>query len=225
MKRIDLWIGILLGLGLTLASWQQWLPIPLTETLGFVTGAACVYLVVKENLWNFPLGIANNIFFLLLFLQARLFGDAGLQIVYIVLGVQGWYNWLYGGEQRTALNITRASLPLTLMTVTGIVIGTIGLTVTLRAMKGAAPVLDAFTTVLSLAAQYWLNRKVLENWLLWIIADVLYIYLYITRGLRLTAVLYAVFLGLCIAGFLQWRRSLRANAPALVNVQEAAIRG
>lgn len=74
--------------------------------------------------------------------------------------------------------------------------------------------MDAFTTILSLAAQYLLNRKTIENWLLWIVADVIYIWLYISRGLQLTAVLYFVFLCLCVAGFLNWRRSLKAQAGA-----------
>ncbi len=181
---------------------------------GFVTGAACVFLVVRQNIWNFPLGIANNIFFLVLFGQARLFADAGLQIVYIVLGVQGWYNWLYGGKDRAALNVQRASWPLLLLTLGFVPLGTWLLMLLLRAVNGAAPLLDALTTALSLAAQFLLNRKVIENWWLWITADVLYIYLYLTRELRLTAVLYAVFLCLCIAGVLRWQRALRETEAA-----------
>ena len=211
MKRLDFWIGIILSVLVIVASWQQWLPVPLTEALGFVTGAACVYLVVQQSIWNFPLGIANNLFFLVLFGQARLFGDAGLQIMYIVLGVQGWYNWLYGGEHRTALKITRASVRLWLVLSGFVIVATAGLVLALRAAKGAAPVLDAFTTVLSLAAQYLLNRKVIENWWLWIVADVIYIYLYIARSLRLTAVLYFIFLCLCVVGYLSWRRTLRGE--------------
>ncbi len=214
MKRFNVWLGLILSAAVIIASWQQWLPFPLTEALGFVTGAACVYLVVQQSLWNFPLGLANNLFFLVLFGQARLFGDAGLQIVYIILGVQGWHHWLYGGEHRTALKITRASLRLWLVLSSLVIVATAALVLALRAAKGAAPVLDAFTTVLSLAAQYLLNRKVLENWWLWIVADVLYIYLYVTRGLHLTAVLYGVFLCLCVAGFLRWRRTLRDEETA-----------
>jgi nicotinamide mononucleotide transporter len=184
-------------------------PISWTETLGFVTGVVCVYLVVRQNIWNFPLGLANNIFFLLLFTQARLFGDAGLQIVYLALGLHGWYQWLYGGEHRTALKITRASLRVWFVLACLIPIATWGLVLILRQVNGTAPLADAFTTVLSLAAQYLLNRKLIENWFVWIVADVIYIYLYIARGLHLTAVLYAVFLCLCIAGLIEWRKSLR----------------
>ncbi len=176
--------------------------------LGFITGAACVYLTLRENIWNFPLGLANNLFFLVLFLNGRLFGDAGLQIVYLILGVQGWYLWLHGGEGRTALRITRSSPQLLLLVAAFTVSATTGLTLVFRMVKDAAPFLDSLTTVLSLAAQYLLNRKAIENWFIWLLADAIYIYLYFSRGLQLTAVLYAIFGCLCVAGFLTWRRNL-----------------
>lgn len=208
MKRLDFWIGLVLSAIVLIASQQQWIPVPLTEALGFVTGAACVYLVVRQNIWNFPLGIANNIFFLVLFSQASLFGDAGLQIVYIALGIHGWYQWLYGGAHHTELKITRASLELIVIMAIAIGAMTVALMLILRTVNGSAPLLDALTTALSLGAQYLLNRKIIENWFVWIIADVIYIYLYIMRDLHLTAVLYGVFLCLCIAGFISWRREI-----------------
>jgi nicotinamide mononucleotide transporter len=208
-KRFDLWLGLLLSAVLCAGSWSGRLPYSLTETLGFVTGAACVYLVIKENIWNFPIGIANNIFFLVLFTGSRLYGDAGLQLVYVVLGIQGWYAWLYGGEQRTALKVARATPRVLAALAAFVLLGTVALTATLRFARGSAPVLDAFTTVLSLAAQYMLNRKLLENWYVWIAADVIYVYLYLTRDLHLTVLLYFVFLCMCIAGLLSWRRTLR----------------
>ena len=143
ISRFDFWIGTVIGLGLIFGSWQEWLPYSSTETLGFVTGAACVYLVVKQNVWNFPLGIANNIFFLILFAGTRLFGDAGLQIVYVALGLQGWYGWLYGDQNRTTLRVAHATHK-TLGFLTGLVlIGILGLTYALQSAKGAAPLLDS----------------------------------------------------------------------------------
>jgi nicotinamide mononucleotide transporter len=136
-----------------------------------------------------------------------------LQVIYIALGLQGWYYWLYGGQNRTALRVAHASRRMLAVTGGIVVVGTIGLTWILRSVKGSAPVLDGLTTVLSLAAQYLLNRKAIENWYFWILADVLYIYLYITRHLELTAVLYFIFLCLCIAGLMQWRQSLAEQAP------------
>lgn len=215
LRPLEVWLIGVLGLGLVICSWRGWIPYALTETLGFVTGAACVYLVVREHIWNFPLGIANNVAFFILFYGSRLYGDAWLQVVYLGLAVHGWRCWLHGGEDRSPRKIGRAPRRLLLTLTMLVALGTAGMTVGLRAAGGSAPVLDAFTTVLSLAAQWLLNRKSIENWYVWITADVLYIYLYVSRGLHLTAVLYAVFLGLCIAGLVAWRRTLTASQTAL----------
>src|SRR5215212_2522244 len=213
MRRLGWWIGGAAGLALLYASWAGWAPpgltpFSLTEAVGFVTGALCVYLVVRENVWNFPVGIANSAFFLVLFAGARLYGDAALQIIYIALGFQGWYLWLRGGENRTPLNVERASRRLLAGVAAFVVAGTTGLTFFFRYVNDSAPFLDALTTALSLGAQYLLNRKAVENWWLWMTADVIYIYLYAARGLHLTAVLYFVFLCMCVAGLRAWLRTV-----------------
>jgi nicotinamide mononucleotide transporter len=237
MKRPDWWIGGAAGLALVYASWRGWAPFGLapftmTEALGFVTGALCVYLVVRENVWNFPVGIANNAFFLLLFAGARLYGDAALQVIYLALGFQGWYLWLRGGENRTPLRVERASRRLLAGVAAFVAAAAVGLTFFFRAVNDSAPLLDAFTTALSLGAQYLLNRKAVENWWLWITADIVYVYLYAARGLHLTAVLYFVFLCLCVAGLRSWLGSMsgrgRGAAGGAAPVLEAgggAVRG
>ena len=104
-KKIIYTFALLVSIALTIASWKHLLPFELTEMLGFVTGGWTVWLTVKENIWNWPIGIANSVFFLILFLHAKLFADSGLQAVYIVLGFLGWYWWLYGGKEKTKLPI------------------------------------------------------------------------------------------------------------------------
>jgi nicotinamide mononucleotide transporter len=213
MKRLDVWVGGAACLALVYASWVGWAPFgekppDMTETLGFVTGALCVYLVVLENVWNFPVGIANSAFFLVLFAGARLYADAGLQVVYVALGFQGWYLWLRGGANRTPLRVERASPKLLLGVAAFVVAATAALTLFLQSVKDSAPFLDALTTVLSLGAQYLLNRKAVENWLLWMAADVIYVYLYLYKELHLTAVLYFVLLCMCVAGLRSWLKSL-----------------
>ena len=218
MKRLH-WAEILVILHLSAlliaASALGWLTFSsMLETIAVVTGAVCVYLVVREHVWNFPIGILSSVLFFVLFWQSRLFGDAGLQVFFMVLGFQGWYWWLRGGVNRSALTVTRASPKLWagVVIVTGI--ATYALMVFLKEVKGSAPFLDAFTTALSLSAQYLLNHKKIENWLIWIVADVIYVYLYVTRGLTLTAILYTVFLALCVAGLIEWRKSLNRPVPA-----------
>jgi nicotinamide mononucleotide transporter len=191
------------------ATWLKWWPIPAIEVLGFVTGGICVWLVVREHVWNWPIGIANNVVFLLMFGRAHLFADAGLQIVYIVLGVYGWLFWIRGGPAQTQLTISRTSRSQWLVMAAAIPLATLALRALLIEVNGSAPLLDALTTVLSLAAQYMVCRKQLEHWLLWIAADVIYVPLYAARGLPLTAVLYFVFLLLCVVGWRDWRRTWR----------------
>jgi nicotinamide mononucleotide transporter len=216
----DILIVTALAAVLVMAAWQGTFPYSMTETLGFVTGALCVYLVVKENVWNFPLGIANNVFLLILFAQARIYGDAALQIVYVALGVHGWQSWLYGGRRGAALKIAHAPVKSLAILALGIASITVAFAWFLHSISDAAPWLDAFTTVVSLAAQYLLNRKLIETWTLWIVADIAYIYLYLARDLELTAALYMIFLGLCVAGWWSWQKRLKANRA--VNVVMAS---
>jgi nicotinamide mononucleotide transporter len=191
--------GLLLWRGLT-----TWL-----EAVSFVTGAVCVWLTVRESVWNFPIGMVNVATFGVVFFRARLFADAGLQVVYFVLGGIGWYLWLYGGTGRTALPITRTPPRRAVGVAFAIYVIFVGEFVLLRKIGGSAPFWDALTTAISLGAQWLLDRKHLENWLLWIAVDVIYVPLYLSKQLYLTSGLYAVFLCMATLGLLQWHATWR----------------
>ena len=178
-------------------------PVSWAELFGFVTGIACVALAVAQRIETFPVGIANNVFFVILFTDARLFADAALQIVFIVLGVMGW--WVWATRVRSPLAVTRAGPRLLLGTALGVGVATLILIPILRAAHGAAPGWDAATTSMSLGAQLLLNLKRLETWYVWIAVDVIYVPLYFSRDLNLTALVYIVFLALCVQGRRQWR--------------------
>jgi nicotinamide mononucleotide transporter len=184
--------------------------VTVAELLGFVTGAASVGLTVLARISNFPVGIANSAFFLVLFLSARLFADSGLQVVYIVLGFAGWWQWQRGGPGARALAVRRSGWQLLAACVLFAAAATWGLTIVLRAAHDIAPFWDALTTALSLAAQFLLNAKRIENWAFWIAADLIYVPLYVVKRLDLTAIVYVLFLGLCVAGTAAWRRALAA---------------
>lgn len=197
------------GAALLYLAWQHRIPISMTETLGFLSGVVCVWLIVKENVWNWPVGIANNIFYVAVFWRARLFADMSLQFVYIVLGCLGLYRWLYGGKEHAGLGISRIDARTATFLSVFIAAAVSALTIYLRRLQDAAPFLDACTAVLSICAQYLLTKKILENWWLWILTDAISVGLYLYKSLVLTAVLYLVFLAMCITGLIQWRRTLR----------------
>lgn len=186
-----------------------------TEALGFVTGALCVWLLARQIIWNWPIGIANNALYLIVFLRSGLYGDAGLQVVYMILGAYGWWTWFRVAPERAELAITRTS-PQTwvwLIPATGAAAITLAFFLA-RFTDSTVPGWDGFTTALSLAAIYGQSRKYLESWWLWIAADLIYIPLYLYKNLRLTSVLYLVFLTLCVIGLREWRKALRETAFA-----------
>jgi nicotinamide mononucleotide transporter len=178
-------------------------PVTWAELAGFITGIACVALAVAQRIETFPIGIANNVFFIVLFADARLYADMGLQVVYIVLGLMGWWVWWQRTHQ--PLRVSRASLQLLAGITVAVIAATLVLVPILRAAHGAAPGWDALTTSMSLGAQLLLNLKRLETWYVWIAVDVIYVPLYFSRDLNLTALVYVVFLVLCVQGWRQWR--------------------
>lgn len=211
LRPIEVVVLLATSAALVAASYFRWWPLAMTEVLGFATGGACVWLLVRQHIWNWPIGLANNLFFFVLFLRARLFADMGLQLVYFALGVYGWIMWARGAG-RAPLRITRATRSEWLALAALVPLATWRLRLVLVAAGGAAPFGDALTTALSLGAQYLQCRKRLENWYLWIAADLIYVPLYLGRGLPLTAVLYTVFLAMCLVGLREWSRHWRQAA-------------
>ena len=184
----------------------------LLEGVAFVSGAVCVWLTVKENVWNFPIALINVGTYFVVFLRAKIYGDMALQVVYFILNAMGWYMWLFGGERRTALRIRHSGRRELTAVLVSIPIIALILWRTLIFLGGAASLGDAVTTSISLGAQWLMNRKLVENWHLWIVADILYVPLYISRDLHLSAILYAVFLVMAVMGLDHWRR--QADRPA-----------
>jgi nicotinamide mononucleotide transporter len=183
-----------------------------SEILGFVAGAVSVALYVRQSVWAWPTGIANSVFWLVLFWGSRLYLDASLQLVYIGLGVAGWWWWVRGqrdGARRTGELPVRRTAPVEALTLVAIgVVATGGLWWLMERVADAAPLPDAATTVVSLIAQYMITRKLLGNWWCWITVDVAYIVLYTAKHLYLTAALQPLFIVLCVIGLRQWRASL-----------------
>lgn len=199
-------------LGLSIA---KKIPMGWTEVVAFVTGAWCVWLTVKENIWNWPIGLANATFSGIVYFQARLFADSVLQGVYFVVGLFGWYWWLFGGQNRTELRVERAPARELAVTFAVGYTATFAIYMLLKHFNGAAPVLDAVLTSFSLVAQFLLTRKYLENWIVWIAVDLVYIPWLASRGLFLMALLYGVFLVLAIIGLFDWWEKWKAQQATI----------
>ena len=214
-KKSQSFLAILTGATTLVAAIALALDLTTTlEAVSFVTGALCVWLVVRENVWNFPIGLLNVATFSVVFYKSRLFADAGLQVVYFVLGIVGWTLWRRGGKNHTPLSLSRIGSTESAWLCLFVVVSTLGLWQTLHYLGGSASFWDALTTSVSLASQWMLNRKQLENWLGWIIVDTIYIPLYLFKGLYLTAILYSIFLCMAFIGWKQWHRSWKAASES-----------
>jgi nicotinamide mononucleotide transporter len=185
------------------------------ELTAAVIGLVAVWLVVRENIWSWPIGAVQVALYIFIFGSARLYADAGLQVVFLVLQFYGWYEWLHGGAHHDKLTVTRSSLPVLIATLLVGTAGTAALgTALAKYTDQALPYWDSAIAAFSIVAQWMLARKLLENWIYWFLIDVVAVGVYFARGLYPTTVLYAVYLGLAAAGYLRWRRSMTLqNAP------------
>lgn len=185
------------------------------ELLGFITGALCVWAVARQKTWNWPVGIVNNLAFIVLFLGVGLYADAFLQVIFAIIAVYGWYNWTRGAKNTELKN----DLPIRNLTdneliwgFTAIILGTVLVGAALSfATNSTVPIPDAFILAASLAATYGQAKKIFQHWYVWIAVDVVSIPLYFSKGLALTAILYVGFLGLCIYGLIDWKKSMKAQ--------------
>lgn len=209
MKKVISTLFLITSVAIVIARGVGWMAFSWLETVGAISGAACVLLVVFRNIWNFPVGIVSCLCYLVFFTQGRLYADAGLQVVFILLSIQGWILWARVPASEKPIR----QVPFDEITILAILFPFVwlGLTQLLIHLGGAAPVLDSFVTILSLAAQWLLNRRYIESWLAWIVVDQVSVALFWTREMYLTAGLYSIFLVICIGGLIEWRSILKRS--------------
>jgi len=174
-----------------------------------LAGMIGVALGIWQSVWTWPVGIVNVALTFVAFRRAGLYSDMGLQVVYLLLSIYGWYQWLRGGVGNTELKVSRTSRSAWMvLTGVGVAIWLALGTITKQFAGAAIPYIDAATTSTSLIAQYMITRKLIENWIVWIVVDTAYVALFIWRGLYAFAVLYAVYLVLAVFGYREWKKAL-----------------
>jgi nicotinamide mononucleotide transporter len=183
------------------------------EILGVIFGVVSVYLTVRQNIWCWPTGLVNVGLFIIVFFQAKLYADMGLQVLYVVLCLYGWYAWLHGGAHHGPLKVSRIPA----RALGGLLVAGVALALPLafflrKATDASMPLLDASTSSFSVVAQAMQTKKWIENWWVWILVDVVYVGMYVVKGLYLTAGLYGLFLVLAVMGLAQWRKARREAA-------------
>jgi len=183
------------------------------EFSGLVSGLACVWLLIRQNVWTFPIGLVYSVVSVAVFMEQRLYSDVLLSGYYVLMNGYGWYYWLRGGvrsaqdELPVSLTPRRAVAWLVLATALATVL--LGYFFATRT-DAALPYWDSFTTCASFTAMWMTARKYLENWVVWLVVDVVAVGIYLIKGIEFYAVLYFVYLGMAVAGFRAWQRSMTA---------------
>ncbi|MBB3224712.1 nicotinamide riboside transporter PnuC [Pseudoduganella umbonata] len=194
------------------------------ELLSFVLSIATVWLNIRQKHWAWLFAILSSALYGVVFFQSKLYGDMGLQLVFITVSFWGWYQWLHGDDTHARLPVTQLSWQGRAVAALGWIAGFIALAWFLKTFTDTdVPFADGFLTAGSLVGQLLLSRKKLENWHVWIIVDVLYVGLYVHKGLMLTAVLYGLFVVMAAIGLLAWRKSMQADESGKEPASEAMV--
>jgi nicotinamide mononucleotide transporter len=183
------------------------------ELISFVLSVITVALNIRQNPWAWLFSIISSAAYGIVFYDARLYGDMGLQLVFIVVSVWGWHQWLHGGAGHDVLTVSKLKVRGWMHALLAWIVGFALLSTFLSHFTNTdVPQIDGFLTAGSLVGQVLLSRKKIENWHVWIAVDVLYVGLYVYKGLMLTAILYALFCIMAVAGLLAWQKAARPPA-------------
>lgn len=184
------------------------------ETFGVLTGLLCVYLAAKNIIWNWPIAIISVIIYIFIFLEAKLYADMGLQVYFLFMNLYGWYFWSRQGGESKHTNVFSISRKEIIISIISVLFFTAGLgTFLFQGTDASFPFIDSFCTACSLVAQVFLARKVMENWLIWIFVDIIYVGVYLAKDLYLTAGMYTIYIFIAAAGYMEWRRIYRSGRP------------
>jgi len=181
------------------------------EIFGLISGTLAIVLLIKQNIWTWPIGIAYTVASIYIFLNARLYADLVLHLFFLVMNFYGWYYWLKGGARAGSELIVsneskkRLIILLAFCAITIFISGSLFSTYT----DADLPYWDNTTSVLSLLAIWLQSRKKIESWVLWLIVDILAAGIYFYKGIYLYSVLYTLYIGMAFMGYAAWQKSYR----------------
>ncbi len=198
---------------------MTWLEQHWIEIFGTVMGLLYIYLSIKEKASLWIVGFLTSAAYVYVFYKSKFYADMGLQVYYLVISVYGLYYWLKGGKKDGAQDTSDSKVPvkttdfqlwLVLLAVFVVLFVIMGYVLD-KYTDSPVPWWDAFTTAASIIATWMLARKLIEQWLIWIVVDLVSMGLYIVKGLYPTSFLFFVYTVLAVAGYFQWLKSLKSQ--------------
>lgn len=183
------------------------------EAIAAALGLAYLLLAVRRSLWCWLCAFASTLIYLVLFAQAKLYMQSALNVFYLAMAIYGFYEWWRGRTQDGEVRVRSWPLRLHLVAAGVVVIATaVNGALLTHYTDAVAPYLDSFVTWSSVVATWMVARRLIENWLYWIVIDALAAYLYFSQQLLVTALLFAIYVGIVVPGYFRWRKQLLKQA-------------
>lgn len=177
------------------------------EAGAVILAIAYLLLAVRENIFCWYCALFSTTIFTFLFWDVSLLMESALNVYYMIMAIYGWHQWKFGGNKKCGVFISTLTLRENILIINVILIVTLVSGWLLSQYTSAAwPYVDSFTTWASVVTTFMVAKKILENWLYWLVIDSISIPLYIDRGLYLTAILFMVYIVIVIIGYLNWRQ-------------------
>ncbi|HNU76887.1 MAG: nicotinamide riboside transporter PnuC [Prolixibacteraceae bacterium] len=189
----------------------SWLSDNYIELSGALLGLAYIILSIRQNILTWPAGLLSSLLYIVVFFNAKIYAAMGLQVYYVGMSFYGWYFWLMGRKEEPA-----GKVPVTNLTGRqGMIISMVALPIfglifllLRRFTDSPVPFMDSLISTLGIMGTWMLARKILFNWIIWIVSDLCATFLYMSRGLWPTTFLYMVYLSLAVYGYVTWKRSM-----------------
>lgn len=185
------------------------------EVVAAAFGVISVWLSTREHIASWPTALVNTGLYFIVLQRANLYANAWLQVFYFALSCYGWYAWKFGGDAHAGVQIARTPRRTAVVLVLIAIVATFVISWSLSAFTDSSMQwIDASTTAVSLVAQWMLTRKLRENWGVWAVVNVVYLWMYASQQMWATTVLYIAFLALAIHGWRSWGALLRSREQA-----------
>ena len=192
----------------------SWIETNYVEILGVIFSILYLYFSIRQNILLWPMGIASALLYMVVFFQSKFYADMGLNGYYVVISIYGWFLWKRGKEeQESGLPVSRLGKKNAAILLLVTAAAFVGIGIVLKEYTDSpVPFWDAFTTAVSFTATWMLARKILENWILWIIVDLVSMGLYLYRGLYPTLLLFGIYTTMAVIGYYKWLRSYQSRS-------------
>ena len=188
----------------------DWISTHIIEIIGTLSGFIYLYFEIKQSKWLWPVGLFSALMYIYVFFVAKFYADMGLQFYYVLISIYGWIYWSRSNKQdKVELPVVSLQMSLFFKLLLASLFIYIGISfILVNYTDSPLPYWDSFTTALSIVATWMLARKILEQWLVWVLVDAVSMGLYVYKQLYPTAILFAVFTVLALYGYFQWKKDM-----------------